>query len=153
MSSVVRLFRLVPAFALAAGLMWQAAVPAVGAATPTVTLFDNDAPGPSAGFDVAQGDWGYAPAHIAVMRGDTVLFNNPSSNRLPHTVTNIERVGPAFENQVAAGTRFDSSPSRESLVAVGTSWTLDTSTLDQGHYAYYCRIHPWMVGSLTVVGQ
>ena len=30
-------------------------------------------------------------------------------------------------------------------------WQLDTSGLDPGLYAYYCRIHPWMRGSLEVV--
>jgi plastocyanin len=33
----------------------------------------------------------------------------------------------------------------------GNSWSLDTSGLAAGHYGYYCRLHPWMVGSLTVV--
>ncbi|MFA5944785.1 MAG: hypothetical protein WC876_10005 [Candidatus Thermoplasmatota archaeon] len=43
------------------------------------------------------------------------------------------------------------------LFGLGTSddtlplWQLDTSKLDPGLYAYYCRIHPWMRGSLEVV--
>ena len=54
---------------------------------------------------------------------------------------------------VAAGAKFDSSPSRETLVTPGNSWTLDTATLDPGNYAYFCRIHPWMVGEVTVLPQ
>ncbi len=30
-------------------------------------------------------------------------------------------------------------------------WQLDTSDLEPGLYAYYCRIHPWMRGSIEVV--
>lgn len=30
-------------------------------------------------------------------------------------------------------------------------WELDTSGLEEGTYAYYCRIHPWMRGTMEVV--
>lgn len=153
MRFVARPLGLVPAFVIAVGLLWQvAASPSTAAATtPTVTLYDNDAPGPSSGFDPGQGMWGFAPHHIIAMKGEAIVFNNAASNKFPHTVTDLRRTGSPFENQVATGTMFDSSPSRETLMAVGTSWTLDTSTLEQGHYAYYCRIHPWMVGNVTVI--
>ena len=137
--------------AIASGLYWQAIVSTATAATPIVTIFDNDAPPPSGGFDPRQGLWGYAPHHMMVTRGETVVFNNPSSNTLPHTVTNIERTSGAFENALTAGTRFDSSPTREALIMPGASWSLDTSGLEPGHYLYYCRIHPWMAGQVTVV--
>ncbi len=122
------------------------------AATPTVTMYDNDAPPPSQGFHEAQGWWGYAPQHLIVKRGETVVFHNPSTNRYPHTVTSIARTAPtAYTETLAAGTVFDSSPDSSATVRPGQSWTLDTSGLEQGHYLYYCRLHMWMVGSLTVV--
>ena len=153
MRSVPRLLGVAPllVFAAIVGLCWQSTVSSAGAYTPTVTMFDNDAPPPSMGFDPGQTWWGFAPAQVLVMKGDMVVFNNPASNRLPHTVTNIERTGRAFENQLAAATKFDSSPSADALVMPGNSWTLDTSTLDPGNYAYYCRIHPWMVATLSVM--
>ena len=151
MRFVVRSLGPMAAFLFACALVAHAASSTAGAATPTVTLYDNDAPGPRAGFDVAQGLWGYAPDHLVVRKGEVVVFNNPASNTLPHTVTNIERVGSPFENQLAPATKFDSSPTQDALIAAGSSWMLDTSTLDQGHYAYYCRIHSWMVASLSVV--
>jgi plastocyanin len=151
---MVRPLPAVSALALALGLVWGVAIPSTAAATtPTVTVYDNDAPGPSQGFAAGQGMWGYGPNHIMAIQGEGIVFNNPASNKLPHTVTNLQRIGSPFDNQVAAGTLFDSSPTRETLMAPGTSWTLDTSMLEQGHYAYYCRIHPWMVGSVTVTGQ
>ena len=146
-----RLLGLLPALVFAVGALVYATAAPAGAATPTVTMFDNDARSPGQGFDPAQGWWGFAPAHIEAKKGDMVVFHNPGSNRFPHTVTNLERTSGAFENQVTAGTKFDSSPSREALVTTGNSWALDTSMLDPGHYPYYCRIHPWMVASITVM--
>ena len=150
MRFLVRPLGLMPAFALAAGLLWFGAVSTAGAATPTVTMYDNDAPGPGTGFDPAQGWWGFSPMHIELTQGETILFKNPTGNK-PHTVTSIQLGGSPFENQLIAGGKFDSSPSREALVMGGSEWRLDTSTLDPGNYAYYCRIHPWMVANLTVV--
>ena len=58
-----------------------------------------------------------------------------------------------FENNLVAGAKFNPSPTREELVTPGNSWTLDTSTLDARNYAYYCRIHPWMVGQVAVMPE
>jgi plastocyanin len=148
---VFRLFGLASATALVGGAMWAASAAGVGAYTPQVTMIDNDAPAPSRGFDLGQGYWGYGPEHIVVRKGEQVQFVNPDSNRYPHTVTSIKNgEGGAFAGTVDVGKDFDSSPSREALVQKGTSWTLDTSTLNPGNYAYYCRIHPWMVAKITV---
>ena len=78
---------------------------------------------------------------------------NPASNKRPHSVTSISLGGMPFENSLVAGARFDSSPTREALVTPGNSWVLDTSGLDAGNYAYYCRIHPWMVGQVSVLPE
>jgi plastocyanin len=140
------LLALLPALALVVGLAWLTAPPVV-AATATVTMFDGDTPPPPT-FDPAQGWWSYAPYHVEVKRGDAVVFHNPSTNRFPHTVTSITRGEGA--NNLAAGARFDSTPDSSARIMPGESWTLDTSTLDPGHYAYYCRLHLWMLGSITV---
>jgi plastocyanin len=155
MRSVLRPVFFVPVFALAlaVGALWMDGAAAVDAATPTVTMYDNDGPTPNQGIDEATGYWGFAPAHIEVSKGTMVLFNNPASNKRPHTATDIARTGGSFENNLVAGGKFDSSPTQEALVTVGNSWTLDTSGLSAGHYAYYCRLHPWMVGSITVTGE
>jgi plastocyanin len=138
---------LVPLLALALAVV--VSVTTAAAATPTVTIYDNDAPGPGSGFDEAQGYWGYAPAQTHVKKGDVVLFKNNAATK-PHTVTSIDRPGSPFDGHTTVGTRFDSSPAREQVIAAGTEWRLDTGGLDPGHYAYYCRLHPWMVGAITV---
>ncbi len=141
---------LLPAIALSLGLSWAAPVPTTEATTPTVTIYDNDAPSPQR-FDPDQGWWGFAPQHIQVKRGDAVLFVNPPTNHYPHTVTSIQREGnSAYGTQLIAGARFDSTPNADARIQPGESWTLDTSALDPGHYAYYCRLHLWMLASLTV---
>jgi plastocyanin len=141
-----------PLAVMAIGLAGNLLVGTAAAVSPTVTMYDNDAPSAATRFDPAQGWWGYAPFHVEVKRGDPVLFNNPSTNRFAHTVTSFARAGAtSYDNELAAASRFDSSPNRDTVVQPGQSWTLDTSTLDQGHFGYYCRFHAWMVGSVTVV--
>ena len=148
---VLRPLGLVTGFALTLGVVWAADASLATAYTPTVTMIDNDAPTPNQGIDMGQGYWGYGPQLVHVKKGEQVVFNNPATNKRPHSVTSISLGGMAFENNLVAGAKFDSSPTREELGTPGNSWTLDTSTLDAGNYAYYCRIHPWMVGQVAVL--
>jgi plastocyanin len=138
---------LVPLLALA--LAVAVSITTAAAATPTVTIYDNDAPVPSAGFDEAQAHWGFSPTTMHVKKGDVVLFKNAAGTK-PHTVTSIDRPSSPFDGQTTVGTAFDSSPSREALITAGSEWRLDTGGLEPGHYAYYCRIHPWMVAAVSV---
>ena len=146
-------FALVPAFALAVGIAWVASVGTASAFSPMVTIIDNDAPTPNQGIDPGQAYWGYGPDIIHVKKGEQVTFLNPASNKRPHSVTSISLGTTPFENGLVAGAKFDSSPTREALVTPGNSWVLDTATVDAGNYAYYCRIHPWMVGQIAVLPE
>ncbi len=150
----VRRFGFVPALAFAAGVVWAASAGSVWAASPLVTMLDNDAPTPNNGIDAGQAYWGYGPDVLHVKKGEQVTFMHPASNKRPHSVTSISLGASPFEaTSLAAGAKFDSSPTRETLVTPGNSWVLDTSTVDAGNYAYYCRIHPWMVGQITVLPE
>jgi plastocyanin len=119
-----------------------------------VTIVDNDAPVPSRGIEAGTGYWGYGPNQLVVKKGEQVLFVNPTTNKAEHSVTSIAN-GPdgAFSGALAAGTKFDSSPTRPEMLKPGTSWTLDTANVDPGHYGYYCRFHTWMVGEITVLPE
>lgn len=121
----------------------------VAAAAPArVLMYDNGgifAPG-----DVDTGMWTYTPNHIDVVKGEPIEFVNPAGNARPHTVTSISASGPVPTRTLASGMLFDSSPTREDFISPGSTWTLDTSTLDAGQYTYYCTIHPWMVGTFTL---
>jgi len=149
----IRRLAFVPALALALGVTWAATASSAAASTPMVTMFDNDAPTPNQGIDVGQAYWSYGPGVLHVKKGEQVTFVNPSTNKRPHSVTSISLATTPFENGLVAGAKFDSSPTRETLVTPGNSWVLDTSTVDAGNYAYYCRIHPWMVAQITVMPE
>ena len=129
------------------------AQPLAGASDRHVTIYDTTSQ-PYRPLDGETGTWGYGPTHITVVQGDKIVFDNPSTNAQPHTVTSLafsQGDSGNFTN-VAAGTLFDSSPGgRDARMAPGTSWTLDTSTLQAGQYEYFCSAHPWMLGAITVL--
>ena len=95
-----------------------------GPPAPRVVMFDNN--GTFAPGDPATGQWTFVPAHITVSRGETITFDNPAGNFRPHTVTSITWEGQAPTRTLASGARFDSSPTRETLIMPGGSFTLDT---------------------------
>ena len=146
-------FAVPTAIVLVLGTAWVYSTSPVRADAPMISFVDNDAPAPNQGVDARQSEWGFSPHQLVVKKGEQVMFMNPESGKRPHSATSISLGGQPFENSLVAGAKFDSSPAREALVTPGNSWTLDTSTLDPGNYAFYCRIHPWMVGELTVVPE
>lgn len=141
--------RLVSPAVLVAAALLVGSVTTASSATPTVTMFDNDAS--AMVFDPGQALWGFAPTTVTVTAGEAILFVNPASNQHPHTVTSLERMGAPFANQVRVAARFDSSPNQQALLMPGDSFTLDTSSLQPGNYTYFCKLHPWMVAAFTVV--
>jgi len=138
---------LVPVLVLAAAALWQATSEGVSAQGRHVTIQDNNALDPRVGFDPAQGRWQFNPTNILVTRGEPVVFNSPSSNADPHTVTDLLRTTPGttVPASFTGGTRFDSG-----LIQPGNSFSLDTGPLAPGNYPYVCRLHPWMNGEITV---
>ena len=119
------------------------------AAVNRVLMYDNG--GSFMPGDPASGLWSFAPHHIQVTHGDSIEFVNPEGNRLPHTVTSITWSGQPPNRELTHGAAFDSSPTQADRLMPGSTWTLDTATLNPGQYLYYCWIHPWMVGSITVM--
>ena len=76
----------------------------------------------------------FSPADITINAGDTVHWMNVDS--AAHTVT----AGLPADVQIEV---FDSSL----LMADGT-WSHEFT--DAGNYDYFCMVHPWMTGSVTV---
>ena len=75
-------------------------------------------------------DFAFAPSNLTVKKGDKIVFTNNDS--VTHTVT-------------ADGGAWDSGN-----LANGKSYTLDTTKLAVGTYAYHCTLHPSMKGTLVV---
>jgi plastocyanin len=59
---------------------------------------------------------------------------------MPHTVTNGES-----GSDLNSGKIFDTS-----IINGSDSVEIDISNIDAGTYQYYCMVHPYMKGSLTV---
>jgi plastocyanin len=73
----------------------------------------------------------FVPAKLTVRRGDTVVFDNV--DLVPHTATAGPEAVAAFDSGVLpAGSSF--------------KWVAEK----RGAYPYLCKLHPGMVGALTV---
>jgi len=76
----------------------------------------------------------YLPQDITISTGDTVQWDNVDT--AAHTVTGGSPAdGPSGV--------FDSS-----LLMAGLDYSFTFN--DAGNYDYFCMVHPWMVGSVTV---
>ena len=86
-------------------------------------------------------DWCYMPADLHVHVGDTVTWVN--SDHLPHTVTSVSPTGGHEPTPGDEDGLFDSG-----FMSGGDEWSY---TFDaEGEYYYYCQLHPWMQGEVTV---
>jgi cytochrome c oxidase subunit 2 len=85
-----------------------------------------------------QGNPDYDPDELTVKKGDKITVNNVDT--MPHTVTNGES-----GSDPNSGKLFDTS-----IINGGDSAEIDTSAVDAGAHPYYCMVHPYMTGSLTV---
>jgi cytochrome c oxidase subunit 2 len=85
-----------------------------------------------------QGSPDYDPKELTVKKGDKILVENVDT--MPHTVTNGES-----GSDPNSGKLCDTS-----IIKGGDSAELETSTVDAGTHPYYCMVHPYMTGTLTV---
>ena len=85
-----------------------------------------------------QGNPDFDPDELKVKKGDKITVNN--ADTMPHTVTNGES-----GSDPNSGKLFDTS-----IINGGDSAEIDTSTVDAGAHPFYCMVHPYMTGSLTV---
>ena len=76
----------------------------------------------------------YIPASVTVNVGDTLVWSNDDT--AAHTVTSGTPTG-------GPDGAFDSG-----LLMVGSTFELVADT--PGYYPYFCMVHPWMVGDITI---
>ena len=107
----------------------NATSPAAGGGGVTLTILEGSS---------IQGTPDYDPDELTVKKGETILVDNVDT--MPHTVTNGKS-----GSDPTSGKIFDTS-----IINGGDSAEMDTSTIDAGTYPYYCMVHPYMTGSLTV---
>lgn len=87
---------------------------------------------------VTQGSPDYDPDQLTVKKGNTILVDN--LDVMPHTVTNGKDASDA-----TSGKLFDTS-----IINGGEFKVLETTNVDAGAHPYYCTVHPYMTGTLTV---
>ena len=85
-----------------------------------------------------QGNPSYKPDSLTVKVGDTIAVDNKDTT--PHTVTNGKDA-----TDPNMGKLFDTS-----IINAGDSSDVVTADLKPGEYPYFCSVHPYMTGSLTV---
>lgn len=73
--------------------------------------------------------WAYQPRTIQITTGDTVTWTN--NGVAPHSVTSSNGAG------------FDSGDMQPGQ---SFQWTFGQA----GEYPFYCTLHPWMTGTVTV---
>lgn len=85
-----------------------------------------------------QGNPSYAPDSLTVSKGDVITVTNEDT--VPHTVTSGS--GPQDPNSAKL---FDTS-----IIMAAESGEVDTASLEPGEYQFYCTVHPFMKGMITV---
>jgi plastocyanin len=93
------------------------------------TVFPASIPAGASG----QGNPSYDPAIITVKKGDAIEWTN--LDNVPHTVTSSKDDGKSFDSSIILNTK---------------KYVLDTSTLVDNEYEYFCTIHPFMKGKLVL---
>jgi plastocyanin len=80
-----------------------------------------------------QGNPSYEPAIIEAKKGEAIEWTN--LDNVPHTVTSFADDGKSFDS---------------SLIMTEKKYVLDTSSLTESKYDYYCTVHPFMKGSIAL---
>ncbi len=89
--------------------------------------------------------WSFLSRTTTVKQGTTVVWTNDGF--IPHTVTSAvpgQPEGSAFNSGLAEDPAHYLFP--------GMTFSVDTSSLPPGVYPYECDLHPWMQGTLIVLG-
>ncbi len=74
-----------------------------------------------------QGNPSYEPVVIKAKKGEAIEWTN--LDNVPHTVTSFADDGKSFDS---------------SLIMFNEKYVLDTSTLSESEYEYFCTLHPFM---------
>ena len=117
-------------FAIAAGMASMAPAAFADHAEVTIRAADNSGSPGSCDIDC------YMPGTATVDVGGVVTMINSDASRMMHTFTS--GTGPGAETDV-----FDSSYLQFDMI-------YEWSPTEAGEVAYYCQLHPWMIGSIIV---
>ena len=89
----------------------------------------------------------YLPAQLTITAGTTVTWINKDS--IGHTVTEGDPNSPKQPALRAFDSSGEAGSGKAALLEPGQSWSYTFTTL--GTYNYYCIVHPYMTGQITVL--
>jgi len=92
-------------------------------------------------------NFAYNPADITVPVGTTVTWTN--EDNVGHTVTEGNPNSPKPANLRVFDSSGEALTGKVALIGPGQSWNYTFTT--PGTYEYYCIVHPYMIGQVTVV--
>ena len=91
-------------------------------------------------------NFAYNPADITVPVGTTVTWVNQDS--VGHTVTEGDPTSPKSANLRLFDSSGEALTGKVALIGPGQTWSYTFTT--PGTYEYYCIVHPYMIGHITV---
>jgi copper-containing nitrite reductase len=91
-------------------------------------------------------NYAYNPADITVPVGTTVTWINQDS--VGHTVTEGDPNSPKTASLRVFDSSGEAANGKVALIGAGESWNYTFTT--PGTYEYYCIVHPYMIGHITV---
>ena len=81
----------------------------------------------------AEGNPGFDPANVKVPKDGGIEWTN--KDNVPHTVTSLADDGKTFDSKT---------------IKSNATFILDAMTLKESQYDYFCTLHPYMKGKITV---
>lgn len=112
----------------------------------TTASSTNTSGGSSSNNTVLILNYAYVPADLSVPVGTTVTWINQDS--VGHTVTEGNPNSPKAANLRIFDSSGEAVTGKVALMGGGESWSYTFTT--QGTYEYYCIVHPYMIGHITV---
>lgn len=94
-------------------------------------------------------NFAYNPADITVPVGTTVTWTNQDD--VGHTVTEGDPNSPKAANLRVFDSSGEALTGKVALIGPGQSWSYTFTTT--GTYEYYCIVHPYMIGYVTVTSS
>jgi len=91
-------------------------------------------------------NYAYLPADLTVPVGSTVTWINQDS--VGHTVTEGDPNSPTQANMRVFDSSGEAVSGKVGLIGAGQSWSYTFTS--PGTYEYYCIVHPYMIGHITV---
>jgi len=91
-------------------------------------------------------NYAYVPADLTVSVGTTVTWINQDA--VGHTVTEGDPNSPKQPTLRVFDSSGEAVTGKVALIGAGQSWSYTFTT--PGTYEYYCIVHPYMIGHITV---